>query len=401
MRGVLLALVAATACRPSVEFHCADTSQCTLGTTQGTCEPEGFCSFPDSSCESQRRFDETAGSGLADACVAGQPGCEAFASHLFSACALTAPDTVGFSAGLSYSYDTDTDMLAESDEAIAHGSIVLQQADGSRVRALSLASLGMPAGTTLTVGGSLPLILASWGDATIAGTITVLPSASPGGCAAAAGTAAPDATSGAGGGGGGGNQGFGGTGGSDDPVLGGTGGGTIAAPTTLRGGCPGAAGGASTTAAGGTGGAGGNAILISANGSLSIAGAVSAGGGGGASGSSSSGAGGGGAGGMIGLDATSLAIAGSVVATGGGGGGASSAGAPATDTGSNAAAGGSETACAPAGGSGAAQALDGASVVDNSTCGGPGGGGGDGYILTFATPMRGSGAIVVPAATPQ
>ena len=45
-------------------FHCETSDQC----TGGTCEPEGFCSFPDTSCPSGRRFGELGGP-LAGTCV--------------------------------------------------------------------------------------------------------------------------------------------------------------------------------------------------------------------------------------------------------------------------------------------------------------------------------------------
>lgn len=49
-------------------FHCDTTDQC----AGGTCEPEGFCSFPDSSCPSGKRFGELGGS-LAGTCVGATP----------------------------------------------------------------------------------------------------------------------------------------------------------------------------------------------------------------------------------------------------------------------------------------------------------------------------------------
>ena len=35
----------------------------------GTCEPNGFCSFPDTDCPSGSRYGEHAGAGLANTCV--------------------------------------------------------------------------------------------------------------------------------------------------------------------------------------------------------------------------------------------------------------------------------------------------------------------------------------------
>jgi hypothetical protein len=51
------------------EFVCASNDQCVDGDVQGTCEPTAFCSFPDTSCDSQRRYGELAASDLAGQCV--------------------------------------------------------------------------------------------------------------------------------------------------------------------------------------------------------------------------------------------------------------------------------------------------------------------------------------------
>ncbi len=51
------------------EFVCESSDQCVDGDVQGTCEPTAFCSFPDPSCDSQRRYGELAASDLAGQCV--------------------------------------------------------------------------------------------------------------------------------------------------------------------------------------------------------------------------------------------------------------------------------------------------------------------------------------------
>ncbi|HJZ88254.1 MAG TPA: hypothetical protein VKN99_23935 [Polyangia bacterium] len=50
-------------------FRCVTDNACTRMGRPGTCEPSGFCSFPDPYCTSGRRFDEFAGNGLAGECV--------------------------------------------------------------------------------------------------------------------------------------------------------------------------------------------------------------------------------------------------------------------------------------------------------------------------------------------
>lgn len=61
----MLGLALACGCTSGV-FACEDDSSCGQG---GTCQPEGWCSFPDASCESGQRFGEHSGAGLAGTCV--------------------------------------------------------------------------------------------------------------------------------------------------------------------------------------------------------------------------------------------------------------------------------------------------------------------------------------------
>lgn len=60
-------VVLPTACTTTEFFSCEDSSQC-AGDSPGTCEPSGFCSFPDPECESGQRYGGLAGS-LSNACV--------------------------------------------------------------------------------------------------------------------------------------------------------------------------------------------------------------------------------------------------------------------------------------------------------------------------------------------
>ncbi len=64
--GALLGLALGGACGAPEAFLCASDSQCSTG---GVCDEPGFCSFPDETCTSGRRFGEHAGQGLANTCV--------------------------------------------------------------------------------------------------------------------------------------------------------------------------------------------------------------------------------------------------------------------------------------------------------------------------------------------
>ncbi|MBI5481575.1 MAG: hypothetical protein HY906_22150 [Deltaproteobacteria bacterium] len=63
--------LAAGGCVKVEPFACTSTSACVRAGEPGTCEPTGWCSFPDPSCASGWRYGAGAGGGLADACVEG------------------------------------------------------------------------------------------------------------------------------------------------------------------------------------------------------------------------------------------------------------------------------------------------------------------------------------------
>jgi hypothetical protein len=51
-------------------FECRAPADCVDGQSAGTCEPTGYCSFPDAACtESGRRYGTYAGDGLGGTCV--------------------------------------------------------------------------------------------------------------------------------------------------------------------------------------------------------------------------------------------------------------------------------------------------------------------------------------------
>lgn len=60
---------ATLACLPNAVFECETDAQCEPLGDGARCEWVGFCSRPDDDCESNRRFHEFAGGGLASACT--------------------------------------------------------------------------------------------------------------------------------------------------------------------------------------------------------------------------------------------------------------------------------------------------------------------------------------------
>ncbi len=56
----------ALGCSMADAFVCADHGECG---TPGTCEASGYCSFPDDTCPSGRRYGDHAGAGLAGTCA--------------------------------------------------------------------------------------------------------------------------------------------------------------------------------------------------------------------------------------------------------------------------------------------------------------------------------------------
>lgn len=69
MKSTWLLALTVCACAPGAAFHCDSSEQCRNGSSTGTCEASGFCSFPDDTCPSGARY-ASAGS-LSEACVEG------------------------------------------------------------------------------------------------------------------------------------------------------------------------------------------------------------------------------------------------------------------------------------------------------------------------------------------
>jgi hypothetical protein len=300
---------------------------------------------------------------------------------------------------------------------------IVAQTAGPSMCVVAADSIAIDPDVVATATGTNPLVLIATTTIAIDGTLDVS-SRSTGATGAGAqmmcGSISPDggdaSNTNAGGGAAGGSFGTVGSGGGKG--NGGTSPGTVGptqAPTFLVGGCPGGTGGAGGGGleGGGPAGRGGGGVYLIAHTSITLGtgGSIDASGGGGGAGgagtNSGGGAGGGGSGGVIGLDAPTIAGAGSIFANGGGGGGGNGndfdkPGNPGKDSLSptdHALGGTGGTGGGGNGGNGYASGTDATPGANGSAmfCGGGGGGGGAGIIHVFQSTLPATTAVSPPA----
>jgi hypothetical protein len=419
---------------------------CARGACNGTCSQSSTCACAsDSECgsgkcvEATGRNDQSCGAACTGSGPADGFGCELASPGIPATCATTfgyapsnfapasllghapaAPTTIGCDLTYDSSSHAFTACSGSCTGNFCSGATapyiapgVAQTGGGPNVDILVFSSLTLDAGNTLSIvdsaagGGGNAVILAVFGNATIAGTIHA--DGSTGATGGAVNTNSPGA-SGAGGnsgctssssagsglnggpscsnptndcrdsgGGGGGGSASGGSGAAGVSGAAGSAGAARAngSISPLRGGCPGGTSGgwACTSYGGGAGGA----VQISAAGVLSVSGTITANGGAGGSSNCSAtfalcgityggGGGGGGSGGAILLEGHGVNVTGSTLVNGGaggasqGGGSGGAGGTSASSTGANGNGANGGVGCSPA--SGAAG----------------GGGGGYGYL---------------------
>ena len=399
------------------EFACTDNASCGPG---GTCETNGFCSFPDSTCPSGRRFGDLGGpNGQCAGDVPPDAGPDVpppdarvcFGTAPFTVC-FTAPPTGAIDVSMPTTFNTDTGTVIGT---LLTCTTPMSGGTGYCVLAADTINIGAP----LRAIGMKPLVLVAATSISVpaAGSIDVgshrmglMDSLGAGADSTAgcnAGTSPVSANGTSGGGAGGSFSGAGGTGGNGGNGGGaaGTRGSTINSVATVRGGCPGQEGAGNMK---GARGHGGGAVFLIAGNTITVGGTISAGGegGGGATGMDSGG-GGGGAGGMIGFDAATIMFTGTLIANGGGGAqgsGNTANGNPGGDaTSTSAAAGGSGGSTVGGnGGAGSAgiAAGGGTAGFDGSATNGGGGGGGGGGAGLIKGPPASLATNVSPAATP-
>ncbi len=348
--------------------------------------------------------------------------CESFVSAHFDGCSIGSPSTgLDLTMSGTYTYNTDEGTLEDPlGTAITHQSETTDL-NGINTRIISVDALTLSPVATLRGEGSLPLVIAAWGNIEIAGTINFDSrrgrpgsGANPAACETSGAAQGGSDSGGGAGGGGGGFGGNGGKGGDGDDngngTLGGAGGvGLLQAPTRVRGGCPSASGGSGLTAAA-EASPGGGAIQLTSKTKLSITGSIFAGGAGGLGGPTDSRAGGsgGGSGGFVGLEAPIVEIdnAALLVANGGGGGEGTSSSRTGVDgqdgrhTLAQASGGDGNSDFGTGGGKGGADTtLAGESVTDTLAAGGGGGGGSVGFVLLRSPDFAGSDALISPPLT--
>jgi len=397
--GLLAA--ALTGCSPfggSAAFVCTSGDQCDAQ-GQGTCQPNGSCSYPDSSCMSGERYGDNSGTN-SNVCVGEEP---------------VGPDGGGDGPTQKVCYGSTSGLVRPCFPSAPSGDITLQAAIDTTndpmcsktvtdvpagLCVITGANITVASGTIVAATGTKPLVLVATGMITVSGALnassyhaTTAPYATTqtgagadpmNGCLAAG---APGVS---GGGAGGTFTELGGAGGGGN---GGSAGGTAGGPqatVALRGGCRGQN---ALGAGGGRGGRGGGAVYFIAS-TINIDGTINASGEGGGLGVSggNAGGGGGGSGGLIGFDAATITNNGLVFANGGGGGegsGGGQSGLPGLDaTGVGVATGGAGGSPGGNGGNGGAGGTAGGTKTGGNGAtagadGGGGGGGGTGVIKVY------------------
>jgi hypothetical protein len=241
------------------------------------------------------------------------------------------PCTAGAATGdwvaINGTYNTDTGIGG----AGPMGAIV-QEAGGPMVRLVRVGRFSVPPGITLTLQGSMPLIIAADTTIDVAGTVAVYSGTGGAVCSVVVnGVAGTRCGSGAAGGAFGANGGAGGgCSGVTPPMEPSAIGNAMLTP--LLGGCSGGHGGGAGAATTGFGGGPGGGLQLSARSSISVSGIINAGGGGGGGGvgtlsgcgganGCATGGGGGGSGGAILLESPMISVDGRLCANGGAGGG--------------------------------------------------------------------------------
>lgn len=387
-----------------------DAPSSDAGADAPICVP--FCSSPTNltTCSGSGEIDTFCELGCVDA---PSPHCAVMVpANVETAYPRVAPSAADVVVSDFHGIDTTTCQWSPTTGARIIGTIVTMDAGGSACLFV-LDSLNVTTSGVLFAGGSLPLVIVSRGDVTLAGLVSVDSARTPisGGAAivgAGSGTGGASGGNGTGniagrdsggGGGGFGGSGANGGGGASGTTAGAGGAGGSPSLLPLRGGAPGGSGAGPAAA---SGGAGGGAIQITALGRLTFSGYLGASGAGGEGGSlgilgAVGAGGGGGSGGGILLEGLTVSFTGGLVNIAGGGGGSPGCGGFGAVAGRDGADGSDDSTMRAAGG---------AAACSGGTLGGAGSGGGssDGAAGGSAFDSGGGGAgagqVVVRSSVP-
>lgn len=141
---MLSAALSPAACVSQSSFQCSDDSSCINDGEQGTCEPSGFCAFPDESCDSGRRYTNDPENPVGGQCVSAEEP----TSSTTSASSGSGPATVSTS---------DATSSTGSEDSTSSG------ADDSTTGSSESSSGGVVEGPNIVFVSSAPVLLADIG----------------------------------------------------------------------------------------------------------------------------------------------------------------------------------------------------------------------------------------------
>lgn len=96
-----IAIATGSACK-RFDYHCTVDDQCVTDDILGTCEPEGWCSYPDSTCDTGKRWGPQAGP-YANDCAAPEPDTSSSSSESSGSSSSSESSSEGTTAGESSS----------------------------------------------------------------------------------------------------------------------------------------------------------------------------------------------------------------------------------------------------------------------------------------------------------
>ena len=138
-------VAAVAACSPSAPFVCVTDSECRDADGQGRCEPDGFCSVPDSTCESGHRYVTLSGAERSGQCVA--------VAGTDSSSTGTAEDSTGVGSGTAASSSDGPSVDATGDSSSETSAVTSASSSGTS---------GVGAGSDSTTGAPVDPDLVAW-----------------------------------------------------------------------------------------------------------------------------------------------------------------------------------------------------------------------------------------------